>query len=258
MKKIVYILIIVLLVGCKTSEVSDGEKMFIDDLNQLVDIIINEALNTCDSDTLENLKEEALLKIEENMSERDFYVALLPIVNSARVHLVYPQATMERFKNEAVYIPITVQTSNDKIYLIDDKTGTLPIGSEIISINKYPIEKIKTLINMLGPNMEEYEEHMGPLTEEDKRLIRSRMDMTFSAYLIYLLESTEYEITLSDNGQLKEYTVSAIGLSELNTWLFPVIENEAPDGTFTAQDYSTKETLENTGFVVMYYKNSTH
>lgn len=256
MKKIVYILLIVLLVGCKTSEVPNAKKILIDDLNQLVDIIINEELNICGIDTLENLKEEALLKIEENMSERDFYLVLLPIVNCGHVDLVYPQETMERFKNEAIYIPIKVQTSNDKMYLMDDKTGTLPLGSEIISINKYPVEKIKALINMLGPKMEEYEEYMGPLTEEDRGLIQSQMNITFSGYLIYILESAEYEIMLNDNGQLREYIVPAISLSELNTWLFPVIDEEAyPDGTFIARDYSTKEMLNNTGFVVRYYKN---
>lgn len=254
MKRIIFIVLVtVLLAGCKTSEVTDGQKKLIDDLNQLVDFIISEELNICDSDTLKNLKEEAILKIEKNMSERDFYLVLLPIVNCGRVDLVYSQETMERLKKEAVYIPIKIQTSNNKMYLIDDKTGTLPLGAEITSINQYPIEKIMKIMYRKVPIAEEFLEV--PLTEDDLRIIRSQIDMSFSGSLLFLLESTEYEIMLKDQGQLKEYIVPAISLSELNTWLFPSIEKEAPDGTFVAKDYSTKEILKNTGFVVKHYKN---
>lgn len=248
MKRIIYILlVIVLLTGCQTSKSSITKSIFEDDLNQLVDIIKDKNLIICDENTLENSKKEALLKIKDTMSERDFYLALLPIVNCGRVNLAYPEETMERFQSEALYIPIKVQTSNDKVYLVEDKTGTISKGLEIVSINNYSIKEIMEMIHMAMP-----------LKGVDPKFIQPQIDMNFSPNLIFILESPEYKITLNDNGQLKEYIVPGITPSELKAWLFPVVEDDKsayPDGTFVAKDRSKKVTLKNTGFVVKWYKD---
>lgn len=250
MKRIIFtLLIVILLVGCKEPEISTAQKMLIDDLNQLVDIIMTEELLLSDRDTLESLRKEALLKIEENMSERDFYLTLLPIVNCGRVYLLYPRETRERLINKKIYIPIKIKTLDNKTYLIDDKTGTLPSGLEITSINNYPIEKIMETLNMNNPFKEE---------EYNRDLI----DIDFNLKLIDILDSNEYEIILNDNGQLRKYTVPAIDPSELQSWLFPTthrvseeeeeaLRNATYIGTF--KEKSIKKILKNTGFEVKCY-----
>lgn len=265
MKKVVYLLIILLLVGCKTSEISEKERKYADDINQLADIIINEQVLLCDIDELENSRKKALTKIKENMSERDFYLLLLPIVNCGRINLVYPQETIERFKNEGKYIPIKIETSDNKMYLIDDKTERLPLGSEIMSINEYSIENIMEIIYMRIPVMEEF---LGiPLTEESKKIYRSQIDMTFSAVLIHIIESSEYEIILNNNGESEKYILPAINYSELSEWMIPqkwrqpiVAESDYPKdsrymGEFKGEEHSTNIVLKNSGFVVKIYKD---
>ncbi len=257
MKRIVSIFLIIFLAGCQSSEAPAMEKMFIEDLNQLVDIIINEGLLVCDIDTIESLKEEALLEIKEDMSEKDFFLVLLPVANCGRVNLYYPQETMERLKNESVYIPIKIQTADEKMYLVDDETGRLPLDSEIISINKHPIQKIMEIIYSRLPIIEE---SLGAhYTEEE---IRSQMDMNFSSSLAFIIDSAEYEITLNENGQLKEYTIPAINRSELEAWLFPALDEEMKAYLKNSEDMGTikknyiRKELTNTRFMVSYEDRS--
>jgi len=133
----------------------------------------------------------------------------------------------------------------------------------------------------------------------DKNEIKSNMDQSFSGFLLTILESAEYEITLSGNGELKEYIVPAINCSELTTFLFSRGESISEDiayefgldndeeksfipidtlmeitnteesfiptenavqiintgETFKPIDTTTKITLKNTGFVVVYQKD---
>ena len=125
------------------------------DLKQLEKCIMKEnPLYFADKENLHILFEDAFEKIEDGMTEIEFYHFINPIVvqvHCGHTNLSISEALYMNRKENAKFFPLDVTLINNQLYIMeDDETTGVCAGDEILSINEKSSEEI---INTLIKNV---------------------------------------------------------------------------------------------------------
>ena len=125
-----------------------------EDLKQLEKSIMKEnPLYFADKKNLQVLFKGAYEKIDDGMTELEFYRLINPIVvdiHCGHTNLSISQALQMNRKENAKFFPLDVTLINNQLYILEnDETSGVSAGDEILSINKKSSDEI---INILIKN----------------------------------------------------------------------------------------------------------
>lgn len=125
------------------------------DLKQLEKCIMKEnPLYFADKESLNTQFQEAYGKIEDGMTEIEFYRLINPIVvdiHCGHTNLSISEALQMNRKEDAKFFPLDVTLINNRLYILEDDESTgVSAGDEILSINKKTGDEI---INTLIKNI---------------------------------------------------------------------------------------------------------
>jgi len=128
-----------------------NKAQLLEDFDQLVGIIQNNhpKLYT-DIDALETMIEDSRLMIDKDMTELEFFRLLSPIVTKldcGHTCLMLSPDTENRLMDSQIMFPLYIHWIGTQAYVTQNPfDATIPIGSELLSINGKPMTEIRDLL----------------------------------------------------------------------------------------------------------------
>jgi hypothetical protein len=119
-----------------------------EDLTQIKTILVKNhpaVYQFTSKDAFEKNFNEQIAKINRPMKLREYFLIAAPIVESVHCGHTWISTPDKFWDNESlIFLPIQVKLIKDKAYVIRcyDRENTIPLGSEIIAINKIPISEV--------------------------------------------------------------------------------------------------------------------
>ncbi|MHB1150703.1 MAG: S41 family peptidase [Eubacteriales bacterium] len=199
-----------------------------EDLRQMENRIMNEnPLYFTDKDTMSRLFKNTYDKIDDGMTEIEFYRLINPVVtaiNCGHTNLSISEALLINRKDAVKFFPLKVTLIENKLYVLeDDLTSGIIAGDEIKSINGLSSEEI---INILIKNIS------GDGSYETKRryIIQKHFN---SRYYDFVDNSDKFEVVLIDReGFEKTAHLNSKYREEFNTTAWELHFDDYKNGDF--------------------------
>lgn len=189
------------------------KKELVQDLKQIEKCIMKEnPLYFADKDELQELFTATYKKVEDGMTELEFYRLINPIVAAVRcghTNLSISQALLENRKDTAKFFPLKVTLADNRLFLLEeDVVSGISAGDEIKSINGKTSDEI---VNILIRNISGDSYH-----ESKQRYIISKHFN--SRFYDFVDNSDKFQVIIMDKkGSLKSADLNAKYREEFNT-----------------------------------------